>query len=154
MNHTSRILASLPLVALLSIAGCKQLSEEEETKVKNPAATVEHFDGPEHAAEPTRITLQDEAAKRLDIQTSEVTEAGAKGKSQTALPYSAILYDTEGNAWTYTSPESLVFVRHRIAIDHIDGDKALLTDALPAGTKVVTVGAAELYGSEFEFEEE
>jgi hypothetical protein len=65
-----------------------------------------------------------------------------------------VLYDTEGKTWTYTNPEPLVFVRHLVTIDHIDGDKAFLADGPPAGTKVVTVGAAELYGSEFEFEEE
>jgi hypothetical protein len=155
MTHTFRSLAGLPLIACLLLVGCKQLAEEDETKVENPAvATVEHLKGPESEAEPTRITLVDEAAKRLGIETGEVTEEGAKGKTQKALPYSAILYDTEGKVWTYTNPEPLVFVRHLIVIDHIDGDRALLTDGPPTGTKVVTVGAAELYGSEFEFEEE
>jgi hypothetical protein len=154
MTHTSRFLVGLPLMACLLLVGCKQPKEEDETKVENSAATVKHFDDPEHAAEPTRITLQDEAARRLGIETGEVTEQGAKGKTQRALPYSAILYDTEGKAWTYTNPEPLVFVRHLIVIDQIDGDRALLTDGPSTGTKVVTVGAAELYGSEFEFEEE
>ncbi|HEY4234037.1 MAG TPA: hypothetical protein VGM76_11460 [Lacipirellulaceae bacterium] len=149
MTHTFRTLAALPLVACLFLIGCKQLVEEE-AKVENPAAKVEHLEGAEHAAEPTRITLQEEAAKRLDIQTGEVTGDSA----QKSMPYSAVLYDTEGKTWTYTNPEPLVFVRHLVTIDHIDGDKAFLADGPPAGTKVVTVGAAELYGSEFEFEEE
>ena len=38
--------------------------------------------------------------------------------------------------------------------DVIKGDQAFLSDALPAGSAVVTVGVAELYGAESEFEEE
>jgi hypothetical protein len=34
------------------------------------------------------------------------------------------------------------------------GEQAFLSAAPPPGTEVVTVGSAELYGSEIEFEEE
>jgi len=47
-----------------------------------------------------------------------------------------------------------MFMRHRIVVDRIDGDKVVLSDSPAVGTEVVIVGAAELYGSEFEFEEE
>jgi hypothetical protein len=70
------------------------------------------------------------------------------------VPYAAVLYDAHGDAWTYTSPEPLTFVRHRITVDNIQGDLAFLSSGPPVGTLVVTVGAAELYGAEFEFEEE
>ena len=33
-------------------------------------------------------------------------------------------------------------------------NQAILSDATPAGSAVVTVGVAELYGAEFEFQEE
>ena len=48
-----------------------------------------------------------------------------------------------------TNPEPLVFVRHRINVDFVEGDQAALLDGPPTGTSVVTVGAVELYGSEF-----
>jgi len=35
-------------------------------------------------------------------------------------------------------------------VDYIEGDQAVLTEGLPAGTKVVTVGGQELFGAEFE----
>jgi len=41
-------------------------------------------------------------------------------------------------------------VRQEISIDRVDGDSVMLSDGPPAGTEVVTVGAAEVYGSEFE----
>lgn len=64
------------------------------------------------------------------------------------IPYAAVLYDLNGDTFTYTSPEPLVFVRHPISIDYIEGDLAVLSDGPPSGTAVVTVGAAELYGTE------
>ena len=45
-------------------------------------------------------------------------------------------------------------MRQKIKVDHIDGDKAILAQGPAAGTKVVTVGAAELFGSEEGIEED
>jgi hypothetical protein len=41
-----------------------------------------------------------------------------------------------------------VFVRHSISIDQINGNQAVLSAGPPSGTAVVTVGAAELFGTE------
>ena len=65
------------------------------------------------------------------------------------IPYTAVLYDSRGDTWVYTNPEPLVFVRDHISISYIEGDLAVLFAGPPAGTAVVTVGAAELYGAEF-----
>ena len=59
-----------------------------------------------------------------------------------------MLYDPDGATFTYTSPEPLVFVRAPITIDRIEGDVAYLTEGPATGTSVVTVGAAELFGTE------
>ena len=61
-----------------------------------------------------------------------------------------MIYLTDGKTYTYTAPEPLTFVRQEIDIDHVVGDSAMLSDGPPAGTEVVTVGAAEVYGTEFE----
>ena len=37
-----------------------------------------------------------------------------------------------------------------IEVDRIDGDTAHLTEGPEAGTSVVTLGAAELFGAEFD----
>jgi hypothetical protein len=137
------------LVACMPLTGCKQSQEAVAAEEGGPAK-VEHLDG----AEPTRVTLTEDAAKRLDLQTAAARDLQVRGAMRNVIPYSAILYDTEGNTWTYTSPEPLVFVRHSIKVDFIDGEMAVLSEGLPAGTSVVTVGAEELYGSELEFEEE
>ena len=62
---------------------------------------------------------------------------------------SSVLYDAKGKTWVYTSPEPMVFVRHAITVDHIDGDRVVLSDGPAPGTAVVTVGAAELLGTEY-----
>jgi len=64
------------------------------------------------------------------------------------IPYSAVIYDVNGDAWVYTNPEPLVFIRQSVSIDYIEGDLAFLTEGSSAGTNVVTVGGAELYGAE------
>jgi hypothetical protein len=48
----------------------------------------------------------------------------------------------------YVETEPLVYVRHAITVDRVDGDVAVLHDGPPVGTPVVTVGSAELYGVE------
>lgn len=68
---------------------------------------------------------------------------------RTVLPYSAVLYDLRGVAWTYTQSAALTFVRHRVSVDYIEGNNAMLSDGPPVGTQVVIVGATELYGIEF-----
>lgn len=64
-------------------------------------------------------------------------------------PYDAVLYDIRGATWVYTNPEPLVFVRHSVIIEYIDKGLAVLTEGPPSGTAIVSVGVAELYGTEF-----
>lgn len=78
----------------------------------------------------------------------ELPLAGA-GEKRKIVPFAAVMYDAKGNAWVYTNPEPLVFVRQPIKIDTIVGDDVLLVDGPAAGTAVVTVGGAELFGTEF-----
>jgi hypothetical protein len=64
------------------------------------------------------------------------------------VPYQAVLYGVHGETWVYSEPEPLVYVRIPIAIDYIEGDLAYLSEGPEVGTAVVTVGAAELLGTE------
>jgi hypothetical protein len=45
----------------------------------------------------------------------------------------------------------LVFVRHRIEVEYIEGDRAVLLQGPDTSAKVVTAGAAELFGVEQKF---
>jgi len=73
----------------------------------------------------------------------------AMSSTRKVVPTSAVLYDAKGKTWVYTNPEPLVFVRHAVSIDYIDGDRAVLLDGPASGTAVVTVGSAELLGTEY-----
>ena len=95
-----------------------------------------------------------EAAKRLDLQTTTVRDVRVDAQQREVIPYSAILYDTHGDTWTYLNPAPLTFIRHAVKVDHITGDQAFLAESLAEGTSVVTVGSEELFGSETEFQEE
>lgn len=72
------------------------------------------------------------------------------GTLQKVVPYSAILYDIRGDTWIYTNPQPLVFIRHAVVVEHVDKDLAILTEGPAVGTRVATVGAAELMGIEQE----
>ena len=64
-------------------------------------------------------------------------------------PWESILYDIHGGAWVYEQVEPLVFTRRRVSVDRVIRDVACLGAGPAAGTKVVTAGAAELFGTEF-----
>jgi hypothetical protein len=99
----------------------------------------------------SRVTLSADAARRLGIRTAAVERLGPR---RTAMPYAAVLYDPEGRTFVYTSPETRVFVRHPITVRRIAGQRALLSSGPPVGTAVVTVGSQELFGTEYEVEED
>jgi hypothetical protein len=88
----------------------------------------------------SKVILTEKAAERIGVETAPA--------SGTTVPYAAVIYDIEGNTWIYTSPEPLTFVREAIVIDHIDGDTAFLAESLSGDLNVVTVGVAEIYGTE------
>ena len=108
------------------------------------AAKVEKADG---GALP-RITLSDEAAARLGVATDPVRTQSAGDIQQLAIPYRAVVYDAQGQAFTYVSPEPHVFTRVPLTVDTVQGDTALLDSGPAAGTPVVSTGAEELWGAE------
>jgi hypothetical protein len=78
--------------------------------------------------------------------TLPMTGATSSGLS---VPTSAIVRDINGGEWVYakTAPDS--YVRQRIEVALTQGDRAILSRGLSNGAEVVTVGAAELFGTEF-----
>jgi hypothetical protein len=139
------------LLAVVAVAIAVTLSvnayptASEEPAATSDAGRVETVAG----SDTGRVILTERAASRLGIKTGQVQLAQVGGKQQLSVPYSAVLYDADGGAWTYTSPEPQVYVRHKLTVDNIQGDLAALIDGPPAGTTVVIVGAPELYGTEF-----
>jgi hypothetical protein len=79
----------------------------------------------------------------------EIPYAGS-GTMRKTVPHSAVIYDSTGIAWVYTTPDppKHVYVRQRVDIDFIEGDVAVLKSGPANGTAVVSVGATLLWGTE------
>lgn len=137
MKQSNRwIVVMLMLMAVFLLAACG--GTEGPTKIE--PASVEPIAGTEF----NRIVLTARAAERLGIETDTIQENG----SGTVVPYAAVIYGLNGETWVYAVSEPLTYARAPITIDHIDGDMAVLLDGPPAGTEVVTVAVAELYGTD------
>jgi hypothetical protein len=148
MKHQIQFLAAVILIASLALTGCS--AKPEASSPATPPVQVTHLGG----AVASRVTLTEDAAKRIDLQTDTVQTESVGGVERTLVPYASIVYDTVGNTWIYTSPNALTYERIPVSVDSIDGDDAVLVAGPAAGTTVVTVGAEELFGAETEFEEE
>jgi hypothetical protein len=134
------------LVAALPLSGCAKAALEVAATRTQPAR-VETIQG----SDQKRVVLTAKAAERLGIETAPVRDNAPVGGAPAGktVDYAAVIYDPHGNASVYTNPEPLVFVRQPVTVDHIEGNVAFLTVGPPAGTAVVTVGGAELFGTEF-----
>lgn len=73
----------------------------------------------------------------------------ARGSSALGVPASAILHDAYGGEWIYLQTEPHKFERRRVQVASVRGTTAILAAGLKPGDKVVTAGAAELFGTEF-----
>lgn len=82
-------------------------------------------------------------------QKVSVTLPFSGNASGLVIPFSAIVYDIHGGTWVYTNPSVNTYVRQRVELQTVIDNKAVMTRGPTAGTKIVTVGAAELFGTEF-----
>jgi hypothetical protein len=129
-------------VVTLSACGGGSTGYDYETASHHDPAELEPLKG----TDVHRVTIDAEGVERAGIQTSPIRQNG----QGTVMPHSAVIFDADGETFTYTSPEPRTYVRQKIVIDDVVGDSVMLSDGPPAGTEVVTVGAALVYGSEFE----
>jgi hypothetical protein len=142
-RRTTLWVAALLLLAVLPLAGCQ--GGQDEAAATDEPAKVEPVEGSDDLFQ---VTLTPEAAERVDLQTAAVRTEGEGADERTIVPYSAIVYETNGETWLYASTGDLSFVREHIVVQDIEGDRAVLSEGPPAGTEVVTVGVAELFGAE------
>ncbi|MCB9290050.1 MAG: hypothetical protein H6560_22270 [Lewinellaceae bacterium] len=141
----NKIMAIVMVMVALFMNACRQ--QESHYEHIEPAR-VEHIEG----SELSKLALTEKAMERIGIQTAPAAEemiAHSEPALRLVVPYSALIYDPEARLWVYTNPEPRTFIRHEVKVDFIVGDKAVLLEGPPAGTEVVTRGAAELYGTEY-----
>jgi hypothetical protein len=137
-------LAISVIVAVQILTGDSTSSDPAPLPQSEPAI-VEHIED----SDLSRIILTERAAERLRIRTEPVRTEQVNGAATMVVPFSAVYYDPNGEAWVYTNPEPLTYVRHAIKIDRTQNGETFFTEGPPAETAVVTVGVAELYGTEF-----
>ena len=133
---------SLTLLAALALSACGGHAKKSPVAVSDTSAVTFQ---PITGTGLERITLSPRAAYRLGIQTGTVARASGK---LTKIPYSAVMYAPDGTTYTYISPSSLTFVRTPISVARLSTNLAYLSSGPGVGTKVVTVGSAELLGTE------
>lgn len=143
MSSKHVAVAGLLAASALALAACGTAPAPEP---RSPATVV-----PVRGSEIPRLELAPSAVQRLGIQTQPVTAAapGTAGATE-VIPYPAVVYDTDGSSWTYVAIGAGTYVRRPITVTAIRGDAALLSAGPPVGARVVTVGTAELLGTEYD----
>ena len=73
-----------------------------------------------------------------------------QGETESSVvPAAAVLYDIHGGTWVYENTAPQAFTRRRVEIRYVNGNDAVLARGPKPGAKIVTAGAAELFGTEF-----
>ena len=131
--------------AIALLTGCSVASAHEDPS----PATVKSIPG----SAVKQLNLTQHAVQRLGIRTVAVRTAQATldGRQGTyrVIPYSAVVYDNDGSTWAFVNTAPRTYVRQQIAVGAIQGSTAVLTAGPASGAAVVTVGAPELLGTEY-----
>lgn len=142
--------------ACVAISGCGPATAVNPQNTESVPSKVQPVAG----TNTKRVILTTQAAGQIGIKTDLVRKAPAAttGTGQNiTVPTAAIVYQSDGTVWVYatlpptaadSSSGALTFLRQPVVILKIDGDVAVLQSGPPVGTPVVTVGAAELLGTE------
>ncbi len=94
----------------------------------------------------------DSAAAPADLRPGmkvEVSLALQGSEESLVAPAAGVLYDIHGNTWLYESLGEQAYTRRRVEVRRIVGANAILARGPSVGAKIVTDGAAELFGTEF-----
>ena len=141
MGRRQGSIAVAAVVLALPLSACAEV--EEEVAGGYQPSKLEPIKGSDHLQ---RVTFTAEGAERVGLKTAPVR----RGSGHQVVPYAALIYDPEGRTYVYKSHKRMSFVRAEVQVDRIDRDGVLLSRGPPAGTRVVTVGAAEVYGAELD----
>jgi hypothetical protein len=136
-----RLLASglVLLAAGVAVSAC---SEVESNVRETYPYKVEPIEG----RDVQRVTMLDETAALLPVETATVSRAGERK----VVPHEALIYNPDGDSFVYTKPKAETYVRAPVKVVRVDGGEAVLSDGPRAATTIVTTGAAELLATEYE----
>ena len=129
-------LGLLAAVAVAGLAGCGSGSSGDAPQA--PPARVEHIGG---SPSPS-VVLTPLGARRIGIETAPAVAQG----SLVVIPYSALLYEPDGQTVVYVRVAGLVYTRQFVTVSAINGSSVVLSSGLQPGTDVVIQGGEELLG--------
>jgi hypothetical protein len=131
--------APLLLAVCVALTGCQVGAQGADAEPAEVATVDAAEDGG-----PATLTLTERADRRLGIETTPVaTDAGGL-----VVPYAALVYGTDGSTWVFVRTAPQTYQRTPVTVADKTGDQVRIPSGPPAGTEVVTVGAAELIGIE------
>jgi hypothetical protein len=136
-----RLLAAALLAAAVPLSACAEVEQVESAHYEPAKVTPIKGSG-----DFKRVAFTAEGARRIGLQTESIR----RSEGQSVAPYGALIYDPQGKTYVYTATGPREFLRRPVQVDRIEGSRVLLSAGPPAGTQVVTTGAAEVYGAELE----
>ncbi len=142
MRRPQVTVSAIVLIGAVTIAGCARHDAAEESGAAKGPATITEVTGQPGIH---RVRLTADAAKRVGLQTATM-RPDASGRLTVAA--AAVLYDERGRTWVWTEIAPLTYQRAPVTVVRVAGSTAVLTAGPAAGTRVVTLGAVELRGSE------
>lgn len=138
-HHRFRLILIVVSVAALVLAGCGSGSKYEKIQ---PYELIKGEDGI------NTVILTEKASERLQMESVPIVEEEINGSTHLVVPYHALIYDNNGGTWVYVNPEPLTYKRAEVTVDHIEGDKVVLSNGPEVGTQVAIASVAELYGTD------
>ncbi|HTU74530.1 MAG TPA: hypothetical protein VMG38_13525 [Trebonia sp.] len=130
------VLTAVAAAVAAVLSGCATASSTTTTP---PTSKLVRVPG---SSEPS-IVLTQLGAARIGLHTAPV--AGASG-GQATLPYTALLYEPNGQAAVYVATGTLTFTRAFVTVDRITGNVVIVKSGVTPGQRVATDGAEELLG--------
>ena len=140
-------LRRLPLAAavcaalVFSLPACAQPSVTPASVAEAPAKVEKNA-----TTGIAKLTLTQRGIDRIDLKTEPAT---AGTGTDVLLPYGALMYDANGKTWVYTNPAPRVYERQSVTVTKVEAGVVTASAGPSVGTQVVTVGAPELFGAEF-----
>lgn len=118
-----------------------------------PARDAEWIDAP-FTANPATGTIDlyysfdNSKSKYSPGQRVAVTLSLKSDAKNLTIPAAALIADIHGGTWVYEKTGERAYTRKRVIVKDIRDGTAVLAEGPPKGTKIVTDGAMELFGTE------
>ncbi len=104
---------------------------------------------PDAATTDLYYALQGGVAQFRPGQRVAVSLPSRSSAESLVVPWSAVLHDLSGGTWVYENVAPHVYARRRVEVRYVADGLAILARGPAPGAKVVSVGAMEIFGTEF-----